>query len=259
MVRSSLARAVERRYRSRVPATDALLVLLAVGFAAVAQSFSGFGFGLLVVPLLVLLLGPREAVVTSNVLATALGAAMLLQLRHQVWWGTAFRLFFFAALGMPGGYLVLIWIDRDALQLLIACTVLAATWLLARGRWVVGQSVVGDAVAGLLSGVLRTSTSMSGPPVVLYLQGRGLLPLSFRATITAYFFLSGLLAVPLFVAGGQFDARTVTATLVGLPGLAVGWRAGGWLYGRVEEEAFRIVVVAILVASSLSAIGLALA
>ena len=241
-----------------MPASDALLVLLVVSFAAVAQSFSGFGFGLLVVPLLVLLLGPREAVVTSNVLATALGGAMLLQLRHQVWWGTAGRLFFFAALGMPGGYLVLIRVDRDTLQLLIASTVLAATWLLARGRWRLEQSVFGDMVAGLLSGVLRTATSMSGPPVVLYLQGRGMIPAAFRATITAYFFLSGLLAVTLFAVGGQFDSRSAVASVVGLPGLFVGWRIGGWLYGRVGEDAFRGVVVAILVGSSAAAIVLAL-
>ena len=49
-----------------------LLVALVVGVGAAAQATSGFGFALLTVPLLAVLIGPKTAVVTDNVVGIGL-------------------------------------------------------------------------------------------------------------------------------------------------------------------------------------------
>jgi uncharacterized membrane protein YfcA len=56
-----------------------LLVALVVGAGAVAQAVSGFGFALLTVPLLAVLLGPKTAVVTDNVVGIGLVSLMVLR------------------------------------------------------------------------------------------------------------------------------------------------------------------------------------
>lgn len=250
-----LCRKLLRAYNRIVePLQLAAIFLLAV-FASGTQASTGFGFGLLIVPPLVLVAGPKDAVVISNVLATALSAFMTAQLRGAVEWRTGFVLLLAAACGMPIGLAVLIWLEPDLLQVVIATSVLLATVALARGFRIPAAGVWADAAVGLMSGALRTSTSMSGPPVVLYLQGQGLPPDRFRATLTAFFLATGLMAIVSFALGARFNEDVGFAVLAGLPALAVGWVVGNAIFARLNERIFRRVVLSVLVASSLIAIA----
>jgi len=234
------------------------LAFAAAAFAGAAQAFSGFGFGLLIVPLLVLLVGPRDAVVASNVLGTCLVAAMVATERDHVDWRRAARLVAFAVLGMPLGMAVFLWLPGRWLQVAIAVAVLAGTAAVAKGFRLASPGLAADAAAGLLSGVLRMATSMSGPPVVLYLQGAGMPPRTFRATISAFFLGSGLVAVPILVLSGRAGEGAAAAVVGGLPGVGLGWLAGSRLFRRLSERVFRAALYAILAASSLTAFALAL-
>jgi uncharacterized membrane protein YfcA len=235
---------------------DALTVASVCALAAAAaftQSLSGFGFSLLIVPPLTLILGPRDAVVTANALGLLVNAVTLQRLHEHVDWRLGITLFLAAAVGMPFGLLVLAFVPRDALQILIAVTVLVSTVLIWRGWRLRASGRSADVGVGLVSGVLNTSTSMSGPPVVLYLQGKGYLRGMFRATLTAYFLASGLLAVILFLAAGQMDADIAAMTLIAAPALVVGFVLGHTLFHRLDEERFRQVVIAVLILSAVLA------
>jgi uncharacterized membrane protein YfcA len=218
--------------------------------AAFTQSLSGFGFSLLIVPPLTLILGPRDAVVTANALGLLVNAVTLQRLHEHVDWRLGITLFAAAAVGMPAGLVVLMFVPRDALQVLIAVTVLVSTVLIWRGWRIEASGRGADIGVGLVSGVLNTSTSMSGPPVVLYLQGKGFLRGMFRATLTAYFLASGALAVLLFLVGGQMDRDIAVTTLFAAPALLVGFVIGHALFHRLDEERFRQVVIGILILSA---------
>lgn len=236
------------------PWTVASVCALAAA-AAFTQSLSGFGFSLFIVPPLTLILGPRDAVVTANALGLLVNGITLQRLHEHVDWRLGITLFAAAAIGMPFGLLALMFVPRDALQVLIAVTVLVSTVLIWRGWRIEASGRASDIGVGLVSGVLNTSTSMSGPPVVLYLQGKGFLRGMFRATLTAYFLASGLLALVLFAVGGQLDVGTVGISLIAAPGIIVGFVIGHALFHRLDEERFRQVVIGILILSA----GLAMA
>jgi uncharacterized membrane protein YfcA len=182
--------------------------------------------------------------------------AITLQRMHdRVDWRLGATMFAAAAAGMPVGLAVLVFVPRDALQILIAVTVLASTLLIWRG-WrlgMVGRTV--DVGVGFASGVLNTSTSMSGPPVVLYLQGRGFDRGMFRATLTAYFLASGLLALALFVAGGQLHAEIAGMSVLAAPTLVGGFVVGHLMFHRLDEARFRRVVMGVLVLSACLALA----
>ncbi|GAB4323071.1 MAG: sulfite exporter TauE/SafE family protein [Dehalococcoidia bacterium] len=251
----ALCRKASAAYNRVVEPLQLAAVFVLAVFASGTQASTGFGFGLLIVPPLVLVAGPKDAVVISNVLATALSAFMTTQLRGAIEWRTGLVLLGAAACGMPIGLAVLILLDPDVLQVLIAVSVLVATAALARGFHVRRAGFWADAVVGLMSGALRTSTSMSGPPVVLYLQGQGLSPDRFRATLTAFFLATGLIAITSFTIGARFNEDIVLAVLAGLPALAVGWLVGNAIFARLNDRVFRRVVMSVLVASSLVAIA----
>jgi uncharacterized protein len=238
---------------------QALAIFLLAASAAVVQSLTGLGFGLIIVPPLVMVLGAKDAVVVSNVLGTVLSGVMLTRIHARVEWRMNIVLLISAVVGMPLGLAILILIDPDLLQVIIACTVIVFTILLARGMRIHSAGLAGDAISGLLSGILRMSTSMSGPPVVIYLQGRGLTSDRFRATLAAFFVCSGCISIVLFAVSGQFSRKIGLELLPGLPALLLGLTIGGALYRRIDEVRFRRAVLAVLfISAGLAIVGVLL-
>ena len=228
----------------------ALGIVTIIGGAALISSLAGFGFGLLVAPPMALLIGPKDTVVLSNVLSSCLNAAMFARLHAHIEWRIASVLTAGSIAGMPIGLLILVWINPRVLQIVIALTVVLFALLLIRGLRIHGGGLVGDIATGMMSGVLNTSTSMSGPPVVLYLQGRGIASNAFRGTLAALFVATSVIAVGLLAAAGRFDREIGGDALIALPSLAVGWMAGNALYSHVDEALFRRLVFAVLFVSA---------
>ena len=233
---------------------EALAIFLLSAGASVVQSLTGLGFGLMIVPPLVMLVGAKDAVVVSNILGTLLSGALLVRSRGHVEWRMGAILFASTVAGMPLGLLVLIWINPTLLQVVIAVMVIVFTFLLARGMRIHSAGLAGDILTGVASGVLRMSTSMSGPPVVIYLQGRGIASERFRGTLAAFFFASGLVGILMFAAGGRFTHRVDVEIAAGVPALAAGFVGGSALYRVVDEGLFRRAVFAVLFTSSCLAI-----
>jgi uncharacterized membrane protein YfcA len=155
---------------------------------------------------------------------------------------------------MPAGLAVLLLLDPEALKLVIACMVIFFTLLLMRGFSLHSAGTLGDLVAGVTSGVLNTSTAMSGPPVVLYLQGKGLQPLNFRATIASFFGVSSLLGVILLVVSGTAEAYVFAAFALSVPAVLGGQALGNRVFSRVDVLLFRRLVYGILLLSGAAAI-----
>lgn len=231
-------------------AAEACAILGLAAAASFIGTISGFGFALLIVPPLSFVVGPKEAVVLSNVLGASWLMTMFVRLHKHVDWRTAIPLGIAAFAGMPFGLLLLEAVSGRTLQIILGVNVLFATVVLWRGVRLPLEGRLVDAATGFLSGVLNTSTSMNGPPVVLHLQNRGLAPVPFRATLSAFFVSSSLLTLALYAVGGQLDGFALAAAAVGLPGLAVGYLAGDAVSRRLDAAQFRGIVVGVLILSA---------
>ena len=233
----------------------AFWVALLTGLAALCQALSGFGFSLLVVPPLSLVIGARQAVVVANLLSVALGLLIVGQLRRSVDWRLFRWLFAGSVAGMPLGLAVILAVDQTVLKAMIAVVVLVSTVALWRGLRFAKASRRGDLAAGFISGVLNTSTSMSGPPVVVYLQGQETAPANFRATLAAYFLASSTIAVGLLAAGGEVRGSSLAYAGLGLVAVFPAWAIGSRLGRKVEPRRFRALVMAVLVVSAAVALA----
>ncbi|MCU0269375.1 MAG: sulfite exporter TauE/SafE family protein [Acidimicrobiales bacterium] len=235
----------------------AVVVVAAVLVAAGVQSFSGFGFALASMPLLVTVLDPADAVVVSNALGLLTSGAQAYRLRAEVERPVARRIGLAVLVGLPLGVGLLVVAPRQAIQVTVALSsllgVAALTWT--RGRRL--ASPVADVVAGLLCGTLNTATSTGGPPVVLVLQGRGLDPDAFKATISVILVLANVVGSTLLVAAGQVGTVALAAVAISLPALAVGFAIGTQLALRTSPARFRSVVLGLLTVSA--GIGLVVA
>ena len=115
-----------------------------------------------------------------------------------------------------------------------------------------------DIGAGFLSGVLNTSLSTNGPPLVFVLQARHLDAPAFRGTISAVFALSSLAGIALFVGAGKVTGDGLLAAAVSLPASLAGQFAGFPLRRHIHGERFRVLVLGLLCVAALSAIASAL-
>jgi hypothetical protein len=106
----------------------------------------------------------------------------------------------------------------------------------------------------MLSGMLRASTSMGGPPLVLYMLGREREVEAFRSTVLTVFLFNSVLTVTGLAIAGEIGGEVLAATGVAVPALALGLLAGAWLRSRVQQEVFRTLVLAVLVLTSIGVI-----
>ena len=114
--------------------------------------------------------------------------------------------------------------------------------------------------AGLASGALTTSVSLSGPPLVLWLRARGLSPAEMRASLAAAFlFLNLVGAALLFAAGDGFDAFQPDVLVPLLALVVAGHLLGSWLFRRVDAERLSALVLALVVAGGLASVAAGLA
>jgi uncharacterized membrane protein YfcA len=234
-----------------------LLVALVVGVGAAAQASSGFGFALLTVPLLAVLVGPKTAVVADNVIGIGLVSLMVLRNRHGVERRTVLLVSVAAILAMPLGLVILTAVDARVLLAVIGLTVLALTAALVKGLSFPDRDGT-DLAAGFCSGLLATSTGTNGPPLVIALHGKDLEPAVFRATLAAAFLVQSVATLVAFTATGKITGDVGRAALAGYVAVIPGVFAGEQLASRIDRRRFRTLVLAMLVASALASIVRAL-
>lgn len=213
--------------------------------AAFGQAITGFGFSIMAMPFLVLVLQPRAAIVAATIVGMVLALGAVWGYRRSVDWPCVRLLVLASLLGLPVGFLVLVVIEASVLKVGIAVMVLVAVVLVSSGLRV-PDGRLSTATAGVSSGLLQSATGMGGPPLVLALQGRGLSPLVFRSSIMATSLLQGSIALGGFLLLGYVDRFALTAIAGGLVCGPAGWLLGNKVFVRISPERFRRVVLAAL-------------
>jgi uncharacterized membrane protein YfcA len=234
-----------------------LLVAAIVALGAFLQSASGFGFSLIAVPIISILVGAKVAVVGMSTLGPLLTLSLAATGRRHVRVSVVRIVTLAAIVGMPVGLWVLTHVGDRLLAILIASVVIGLTLLLFAGVTASDRTGI-DVAAGFTSGVLATSTGTNGPPLVLALQARRVPPSEFRATLSAAFLLQSGFALLGFALARQFTAEVARVVAVGVPGLLVGRLVGDRFFAAMDQRRFRGVVLGLLMASGVFSLADAL-
>lgn len=242
---------------SFVPLFDlAFLAAVAIVFVAAATSgLAGFGFSIISVTPLLLFHDPGTVLAINKILTLGTTWIILIGIWRAISWARLAHLVPFALVGLFVGVWALQQLDGDAIRLVVAIIVMAFALLLLSGilrqlperRWMAP-------LTGLVSGILSTSTGMSGPPLVLYFTVIGLSVEVFRATTVMYFILLDIVGFPTLIAQGVITRDDVVLTLWLAPAALLGRWAGSWLVPYVTPASFRRIVLAMLLVTGVVAI-----
>ena len=237
------------------------LAAAATFVGATLQSATGFGFALVLGPAIFAVLEPEEALTTLLVLGVSLNLFMLTAERRplQIRRGELTWLLIAAAPGLVAGALILRALPRQSLQLAVGVAVLAAAAFHAsQARTTRAGSGVDSRLAagvGIASGLLTTTTSTNGPPLVLWLQRMGLSPAELRDSITAALLPLNLLgAVTLVVIGGQRQALDAASVIPLLAFTVAGAVAGRLLFERLDPGRFQTIGLVLVAAAGIGSI-----
>lgn len=247
------------------PLAEVTLMAAVLVVSAILHTTTGFGYALLSAPVLAALSSPREAV--STILATAVVVDVLVLIGHGGRPAPRARdVLLLSAWSLPGlalGAALLRVLPVPVLQLLAAAAVFFAVWLrLRRTRPREDPGVTRAqpwphaAAAGLASGTLHTSTTLSGPPLVLYLMRRPRPPRVTRDTLVSISLLRLPVSVALLLLAGAWVAPPALPAL--WLAVALGYLVGRWLFGHMDVARYERAVLLVLVVAALTAVTNAL-
>jgi uncharacterized membrane protein YfcA len=222
---------------------DSVTLILAVAIAFVAgivRGITGFGGAMVMSPPFALLLGAKLAVPVILLLEGLVAAPMLARTRRLVRWNVMLPMSIAALVAAPLGTYLLLATEPDKLRQAIAITVLVfAALLLVGWRYSGPQRAVTGASLGALSGAMASATSISGPPVILYLLA-GPDPIeTTRANLMFFICAVSVAGLAMLALAGAFDPRALWLTLAMAPGYYAGILAGARLFARFDEARFR--------------------
>lgn len=226
-----------------------------IALASFAQSVSGFGFSLLAVPLMTLVVSAHDAVVIATIIGAISTSSQAVLDRTHVEWSIAKRLIITSYVGMPIGLMAFIFVSETALRLILGVIVVSATILLLRGFRLKDDAHHYDWLFGLISGFLSTSTSTNGPPLVFLMQARRVSAATFRATINTVFAVVNIGALALFIGAGKVNGSNLSGVVVALPSLGIALVLGYSARRHVTQSHFNTLVISLLFLSSISVIG----
>jgi uncharacterized protein len=240
------------------------LAAVAAFAGAAVQSATGFGFALVLSPALFAVMDPVEAVTALLVLGVALNVLVLFEggRPEHVDWRALAPMLLAALPGLAVGAVALTRLSKEVLQVAVGVAVIvAAVWQLRQRRRTRMVRIGGAAglAAGFASGALTTSISVSGPPLVLWLEAHGVRPEEFRASLAASFLALNIAggAVLLFAeGGGAFDPGAV-ALLMAL--VVAGYALGAVAFRRLDRRRFFNLVLILVVLTGVASMVAGLA
>lgn len=230
---------------------EIVLIFLVLALASVIRTSAGFGFSLVSVPPLALILDPVTAVTTAVIMAAPLSIWIAAKDWRHIDRRITLTAVLCAAAGVPIGIAVLTLLNERTLTIAIAAVVLACTALVWSKVKIRGGLPVIAGVS-LFSGASFASTGIDGPPMVAAMQGVGLEPRVQRATLAVVFSCTSLGSLVGFGTTGHLTMEVGKALLIGIPAFATGIVVGERLFKRFDATRFRQVVLGLLIVSSVS-------
>jgi uncharacterized membrane protein YfcA len=157
-------------------------------------------------------------------------------------------------IGVPIGAALVTYVDQNYVRTGVGVLLIVySAYSLARPHLKARDpGFAADAGIGVINGVLGGMTGLAGPVITMWCNFRG-----FRKDVQRAIYQPVILAAFVLTAISLAIAGVVTADLIriylyGLPTLAVGLWVGLKLYGHLNEETFRKVILVLLLFSGLA-------
>jgi uncharacterized membrane protein YfcA len=227
------------------------LFLLAAFLGGLTTGVAGFAMGLVVSGVWLHIITPMQTaflIVACSLLPQALS---IWKLRDALSWRRLTPFIVGGVIGVPLGTMLLTYVDPAYMRFWIGVLlVIFSIYNLAKpdlGK--VPGGIPADVGVGFFNGMLGGLTGLGGIIVTVWCQMRGWPKDVQRTVFQPIILVSGVLTVVSFTAAGAATPETLKLWLIGTPVMLAGVWLGLKLYGKLDEAAFRKVVLWLLLFS----------
>lgn len=218
-----------------------LIINVALTIGAALQGSVGYGMGLLVSPIL-LLVDPR--LIPAPFLLASYAEIVFILLRERQGLDV-FGLRWALAGGIPGiiaGTALISILPQKEFNLAFGIIIILAV-LMSLGGLRLPMNKTTLVSAGVLSGIMGTLGAIGGPPLALVYQDSS--PERLRSTISGYFIVAGIFTMGALALAGEFTVEGLQLGLAQMPGILLGFLISSWLVKRIKGKSLRPYVLAI--------------
>lgn len=229
-----------------------IIFSIAVIFLAyIIKGLSGFGSGLIAIPLLAFIF-PITFIVPVLGLLNYSGTLMQsFHLRKQVSWKDILPLIPFTLSGIAIAIWLLVNVDEEMLVRVLGGFVLCYSIysLLPLPDFKGGRkwAIFGGGLGGMVGALFGTG----GPFYVVYLKMRQLNKTQFRASIAMIFFFDGGVRIIGYALNGLYTSQVVWMLLMLFPVLFIGMYVGHHLHVKFDQKKFNQVISVLLMVSGI--------
>lgn len=216
--------------------------------AYVVRGITGFGSGLIAIPLLALMLPLTVVVPVVGLLDYSASLSHGLRHRQSIQWREILPLLPFTLTGVVTALYLFKTVDAELLAKVLGGFVLTyAVYSLTGPDPQGGASRGWAAPAGSLGGMVGTLFGTGGPFYVIYLHLRGLGKASFRATAATIFLIDGASRIGGYFVSGFYSIDILLLVGAALPIMATALYAGGHIHTTIGQETFRRAIGLLLI------------
>ncbi len=229
--------------------TESILLGALFFLASFFHGITGFGFGIIALPLMIIFFDPHESIVTILTLGTINVIYLSMKTWDKVLFKMVKRLVIFALIGLPFGLYFFFYFKGPSLKIAISLvTVLFGLLLLSNLSLKLRNERLAESCVGFLSGFFQTSIGLSGIPPAVYLTLQAYEKVSFRASINAFFLFLMPCAVVIFWFFSGVDTSAFVIGIPFIPAVIVGQYLGMKSIKVFSQETFnKIVILTIMV------------
>lgn len=221
--------------------------IVCVFLAAIVRGYSGFGFSLLTITALSLVLAPAEIVPSIFMLEMAASLHLLPSIWTDVHWRSLLPLVIGCAIATPIGVFALARVPAAPMQIALAVFVMITTILFWRGFALSAiPGPAGSVAAGAASGLFNGAFGIGGPPAILFYFSTPAAHAVGRASLIAFFFATDAIGLVMLAREHLVTADAFERALVFIVPLIIGVWLGARAFKGADPVVFRKIVLVLL-------------
>lgn len=215
--------------------------------AGLVQGLTGFGGGLVAIPLLCLIMDVKIAVPLSILSGLVITTTMAFELRRLLAWRPILPLLIGSLPGVLVGTVLLKQADPGVINRILGLLLISISGFnLAFTPRPINPPVLWGYVAGFFSGAITASVGAGGPPAIIYTTLQDWKKDQIRATLTGFFVLNGYVTAAVHACTGIITTTVLTYFVSTLFFVLLGTFAGSRISGRIHRRTYLRIVYLLL-------------
>jgi len=220
-------------------------VSLIIFLASFVQGFSGFGFALVSIPLLTMIIDIKSAISLGALCGLTINPYLVIKYRNNFHYRDLVKLIIGALIGIPAGVIFLSDADPAIIKIILSSVIIIyVTFALFAIKKIITLPKQIEYFVGLISGLLGGALNTNGPPIMIYMNLTIKDKTQKKSLIIGYFFITSLIIVTSHSVTGLINQIVFINYLKVFIFIILGLLLGELLFNKINEKSYdRIILI----------------